>query len=207
MPSIATIKKTTNSRQAPYASRSSFTNFGLKQIRTCALDPHQDSCSICLEPFADTEPATKIIRCGHVFHGLCLKTWLDSSKTPTCPMCRAELFILTPPSRRWRRRFSNIDINNMDHQNHNLQNGSESTNPRRGLYDRRGGVWSIPSLPRERWHPDLELLMMVESAPGARTQVIDNVARWRMSVWEEWREARGRREQNAMGVEEAPLDY
>lgn len=55
--------------------------------------------------------------------------------------------------------------------------------------------------------------MMVDSAPGARTQVIDNVARWRMSVWEEWREAREareareRREEEAMGVEEAPLDY
>ncbi|KAI3963106.1 hypothetical protein MKW92_042759, partial [Papaver armeniacum] len=48
-------------------------------------------CLICLE---DLKPPAEYIEsistCGHVFHGLCLRTWLENctARDVTCPVCK-----------------------------------------------------------------------------------------------------------------------
>jgi len=44
------------------------------------------SCSICLNEVRETR-SNKPTRCGHLFHGECLRKWKDKGKN-TCPMCR-----------------------------------------------------------------------------------------------------------------------
>ena len=43
-------------------------------------------CSICLNEVRETR-SNKPTRCGHLFHGECLRKWKDKGKN-TCPMCR-----------------------------------------------------------------------------------------------------------------------
>ena len=44
-----------------------------------------DKCVICLDSFKKYEEVN-ILRCEHLYHCTCLKTWLEMH--PTCPMCR-----------------------------------------------------------------------------------------------------------------------
>ena len=44
-------------------------------------------CAICLESMKDNQE-TKILRCGHEFHTLCITPWLRKN---TCPLCRGEI--------------------------------------------------------------------------------------------------------------------
>jgi E3 ubiquitin-protein ligase RNF115/126 len=59
-----------------------------------AVDPEQESCTLCMEQFTQAERLTKL-PCGHLFHknehGDCggVMHWLESNNT--CPVCRAEL--------------------------------------------------------------------------------------------------------------------
>jgi len=77
------------------------------------------------------------------------------------------------------------------------QNRSESTNPRRNLFERRGGVGGVPALPHAR--TDTELSMMVGREERDGPDALDALATWRMAAFEEGREGR---EQG-----ETPLDY
>lgn len=50
-------------------------------------ETHQ--CSICLNPFEKTckqKRYVKRLRCGHVFHSVCIDKWIDIKGT--CPYCR-----------------------------------------------------------------------------------------------------------------------
>jgi hypothetical protein len=49
-------------------------------------DEHDTSCSICLAPLQTGERVGDL-KCGHVFHVDCLKTWLP--RRNTCPLCQA----------------------------------------------------------------------------------------------------------------------
>lgn len=50
-----------------------------------------EDCPICLSEFHEGESVKLIPYCGHVFHPLCIDTWLASHVT--CPLCRsAHLF-------------------------------------------------------------------------------------------------------------------
>jgi len=42
-----------------------------------------EECIICL-----CHPVDEITFCGHRFHSACLDVWLNTSPTPTCPICR-----------------------------------------------------------------------------------------------------------------------
>lgn len=53
---------------------------GLTQIPCCLAE-----CAICQE--VGTGAASRINRCGHVYHTSCLSPWLVNNST--CPMCRA----------------------------------------------------------------------------------------------------------------------
>ena len=50
------------------------------------LEALQDSCAICREDMT----AAKVLPCGHLFHLVCLRDWLDQS--PSCPICRRPVF-------------------------------------------------------------------------------------------------------------------
>jgi len=50
-------------------------------------------CSICLNEVRETR-SNKSTRCGHLFHGDCLKKWQESGKN-TCPMCRKIIDVST----------------------------------------------------------------------------------------------------------------
>ncbi|EOA18037.1 hypothetical protein CARUB_v10006480mg [Capsella rubella] len=52
-------------------------------------------CSICLEEFEDGHEIVSINKCRHVFHRLCIDSWLKQDQS--CPNCRCFLldFIYT----------------------------------------------------------------------------------------------------------------
>ncbi|KAG0478038.1 hypothetical protein HPP92_012757 [Vanilla planifolia] len=47
-------------------------------------DAFDDACSICLEPFCDSNPST-VTGCKHEFHLQCILEWCQRSSQ--CPMC------------------------------------------------------------------------------------------------------------------------
>jgi len=48
----------------------------------------QDTCSICYETMSKGGKAKKI-KCGHIYHLMCIKQWMQQSNT--CPVCREPL--------------------------------------------------------------------------------------------------------------------
>lgn len=59
------------------------------------LDAYEDSCSICLEPFCDSNPAT-VTSCKHEFHIQCILEWCQRSSQ--CPMCWQPISLKDPTS-------------------------------------------------------------------------------------------------------------
>lgn len=55
----------------------------------------EDACSICLEPFCDTDPST-VTSCKHEYHLQCILEWAQRSKQ--CPMCWQLLSLKDPAS-------------------------------------------------------------------------------------------------------------
>ncbi|KAI7201616.1 hypothetical protein KC316_g2169 [Hortaea werneckii] len=55
---------------------------------------HHDDCSICLEPYEDTEACQPtMLRCGHYYGVECLKRWYSETQSNVCPKrCAQELF-------------------------------------------------------------------------------------------------------------------
>ena len=47
------------------------------------------ACSICLTDFEMDEMCLQLPKCGHLFHGICVKTWLKINKV--CPTCRKDV--------------------------------------------------------------------------------------------------------------------
>ncbi|KAF7824853.1 E3 ubiquitin protein ligase RIN2 [Senna tora] len=58
------------------------------------LQAYDDECAICREPMAKA----KKLKCKHLFHLACLRSWLDQGLTEiyTCPTCRKPLFVAWP---------------------------------------------------------------------------------------------------------------
>ncbi|KAI3729569.1 hypothetical protein L6452_18230 [Arctium lappa] len=57
--------------------------------RTYGLDPRSFEpveCTVCLSTIGEDEEI-KELRCGHLFHRVCLDQWLEFRNT-TCPLCR-----------------------------------------------------------------------------------------------------------------------
>ncbi|KAJ7945444.1 putative Ring finger protein [Quillaja saponaria] len=46
-------------------------------------------CAVCLNEFRDYETLRLLPKCDHVFHSVCIDTWLGSHVT--CPVCRTKL--------------------------------------------------------------------------------------------------------------------
>ncbi|XP_065866104.1 E3 ubiquitin-protein ligase RHF2A [Euphorbia lathyris] len=58
-------------------------------------DACDDACSICLEPFSDTDPST-VTSCKHEFHLQCVLEWCQRSSQ--CPMCWQSISMKDPTS-------------------------------------------------------------------------------------------------------------
>ena len=50
--------------------------------------PDNEICSICLNNYTIIDTICKLNKCVHIFHLECIKTWFDTSKTLSCPLCR-----------------------------------------------------------------------------------------------------------------------
>ncbi|WCJ40135.1 RING-H2 group F2A [Euphorbia peplus] len=58
-------------------------------------DACDDACSICLEPFSETDPST-VTSCKHEFHLQCVLEWCQRSSQ--CPMCWQSISMKDPTS-------------------------------------------------------------------------------------------------------------
>ncbi|CAH9096347.1 unnamed protein product [Cuscuta europaea] len=59
-----------------------------------AVQFHDTECSVCLAEFVEDENLRLLPKCSHVFHLLCIDTWLKSQ--PSCPICRANVVPIDP---------------------------------------------------------------------------------------------------------------
>ncbi|CAI9270770.1 unnamed protein product [Lactuca saligna] len=50
-----------------------------------------DTCTICLAKFRDTDTVSQINRCRHVFHTCCMARWISGDNF-SCPLCRSNMF-------------------------------------------------------------------------------------------------------------------
>jgi len=55
-------------------------------VSEAELAEYNDSCAICLMQMASS---AKKLPCGHIFHGVCLRSWLE--RRHSCPTCRRSL--------------------------------------------------------------------------------------------------------------------
>uniref|UniRef100_A0A7N0T0R1 RING-type domain-containing protein n=1 Tax=Kalanchoe fedtschenkoi TaxID=63787 RepID=A0A7N0T0R1_KALFE len=56
-----------------------------------------DCCSVCLVEFDGEDEVSELAGCGHVFHGDCIRGWIERDRF-TCPLCRSLLFADLHPS-------------------------------------------------------------------------------------------------------------
>lgn len=81
-------EKTPNLAGTHLTSAAAFVEGGIQE----ACD---DACSICLEPFCETDPST-VTSCKHEYHLQCILEWAQRSKQ--CPMCWQFLSLKDPSS-------------------------------------------------------------------------------------------------------------
>jgi hypothetical protein len=63
-------------------------------IRKNARRTAEDTCAVCLEPVGGADAVETV--CSHAFHGLCIDQWVaEKFDKPSCPVCRAQLFVPT----------------------------------------------------------------------------------------------------------------
>ena len=54
-----------------------------------------DTCAVCLNQLRKRDQVRELGNCCHVFHRLCIDTWIDHGYNKTCPLCRAPLLTST----------------------------------------------------------------------------------------------------------------
>lgn len=59
--------------------------YGELKMNTCDND---EACSVCLVEFESEDYVTKLSKCGHIFHMVCIEKWVDRNQF-TCPLCRS----------------------------------------------------------------------------------------------------------------------
>ena len=69
------------------------------QIETCNMtktirekyNTHNSVCIICQDDI-NLKQKCSILKCGHIYHTKCIKTWLvETCEKPTCPCCREDV--------------------------------------------------------------------------------------------------------------------
>jgi hypothetical protein len=48
-------------------------------------------CMICIEDLVAAGGVTVLPGCSHAFHSGCIREWLNTAPTPTCPSCRRDM--------------------------------------------------------------------------------------------------------------------
>lgn len=61
-----------------------------EQEIVAAVEEEVIRCSICLDCVESEHEVRELCNCSHVFHRLCLDTWVDEGQV-TCPLCRSNL--------------------------------------------------------------------------------------------------------------------
>ncbi|XP_028763216.1 RING-H2 finger protein ATL11-like [Neltuma alba] len=56
----------------------------------------QTECIICLAPFEEEDSVRQLHSCKHIFHTICIDTWLASHSG--CPLCRTQIDHVPPPN-------------------------------------------------------------------------------------------------------------
>jgi hypothetical protein len=64
-----------------------------KKEKVLVQDEEENTCTICFDPYIPQYPEVKL-RCGHGYHDHCLREWSNHCKF--CPLCRAEMVLVTP---------------------------------------------------------------------------------------------------------------
>lgn len=54
------------------------------------IDDTRDQCAVCIEYF-DEEDCIRALVCGHIFHTLCVDSWLTRRRA-CCPLCKMDYF-------------------------------------------------------------------------------------------------------------------
>lgn len=54
------------------------------------IDDTRDQCAVCIEYF-DEEDCIRALVCGHIFHMLCVDSWLTKRRA-CCPLCKKDYF-------------------------------------------------------------------------------------------------------------------
>ncbi|KAI3518077.1 hypothetical protein L1887_06453 [Cichorium endivia] len=105
-------------RGAPPASKSAVEALQTVEVNTTSTD----SCAVCKDGmFNNEQKIVKQLPCGHMYHGVCITTWLDSRNT--CPICRHELPTDDPEYEEARKQRSMAMALTIDHGSSSSGNG------------------------------------------------------------------------------------
>jgi len=58
---------------------------------------HTNECSICIDNFEEDNQCL-LLKCGHIFHKTCLKSWEETAHNAWCPVCRKSFVIISTVS-------------------------------------------------------------------------------------------------------------
>ncbi|XP_030975479.1 RING-H2 finger protein ATL32-like [Quercus lobata] len=92
---VAARERVTRRRGLDQAVIQKFPTFTYSTVKGLKIGKSALECAVCLSEFEDRETLRLLPTCNHVFHLVCIDTWLRSRVT--CPVCRAKL---TPETNR-----------------------------------------------------------------------------------------------------------
>lgn len=86
---VAARERVTRRRGLDQAVIQKFPTFTYSTVKGLKIGKSALECAVCLSEFEDRETLRLLPTCNHVFHPVCIDTWLRSRVT--CPVCRAKL--------------------------------------------------------------------------------------------------------------------
>lgn len=86
---VAARERVTRRRGLDQAVIQKFPTFTYSTVKGLKIGKSALECAVCLSEFEDHETLRLLPTCNHVFHPVCIDTWLRSRVT--CPVCRAKL--------------------------------------------------------------------------------------------------------------------
>lgn len=92
---VAATERVTRRRGLDQDVIQKFPTFTYSTVKGLKIGKSALECAVCLSEFEDHETLRLLPACNHVFHPVCIDTWLRSRVT--CPFCRAKL---TPETNR-----------------------------------------------------------------------------------------------------------
>lgn len=62
----------------------------MQAVRSNLLRYADDQCGICREDYS-TDSDCLALRCGHLFHRMCIQAYFDTKLEPKCPLCQSRV--------------------------------------------------------------------------------------------------------------------